>query len=60
MLKLCMQQLKRLAKLGIDKADPDSLTDEEITKFARLDIDPQTITWQRGIKINQSSITEQT
>jgi len=43
-------QLRRLAKLGIDKTDPNSLTDEEIRRFARLDIDPQTITWQRGFK----------
>lgn len=42
-------QLRRLAKLGLNKTDPDSLTDEEIHKFARLDIDPQTITWQRGL-----------
>jgi hypothetical protein len=34
--------------LGIDKTDPDSLTPEEMRSFARLDIDPSTITWQRG------------
>lgn len=45
-------QIRRLVKLGIDKTDPDSLTDEEINKFARLDIDPTTITWQRGKKLN--------
>ncbi|CAI5703319.1 unnamed protein product [Peronospora effusa] len=39
--------LKRLQKLGITKLSPDDLTDEEIRKFARLDIDPDTITWQR-------------
>lgn len=32
--------LKRLQKLGITKVTPDDLTDEEISKFARLDIDP--------------------
>ncbi len=36
---------RRLHKLGIDKTNPDDLTAEEITKFARLDIDPETITW---------------
>ncbi|EFX76592.1 hypothetical protein DAPPUDRAFT_248715 [Daphnia pulex] len=41
-------QVKRLTKLGINKTDPDSLTDEEIHNFARLDIDPTTITWQIG------------
>ena len=45
-------QLRRLAKLGINKTDPDSLTDDEIRNFARLDIDPQTITWQRVLDTN--------
>ncbi|RLN20199.1 hypothetical protein BBJ28_00002561 [Nothophytophthora sp. Chile5] len=39
--------LTRLKKLGITKLSPDDLTDEEVSKFARLDIDPDTITWQR-------------
>uniref|UniRef100_A0A7S2VHP3 formate--tetrahydrofolate ligase n=1 Tax=Entomoneis paludosa TaxID=265537 RepID=A0A7S2VHP3_9STRA len=39
---------KRLSKLGIDiTKKPNDLTDEERTQFARLDIDPDTITWQR-------------
>jgi methylenetetrahydrofolate dehydrogenase (NADP+) / methenyltetrahydrofolate cyclohydrolase / formyltetrahydrofolate synthetase len=37
--------LKRLEKLGITKTDPNGLTDEEIRRFARLDIDPERITW---------------
>lgn len=41
-------QLNRLIKLGINKTDPNSLTEEEIERFARLDIDPDTITWNRG------------
>jgi len=45
-------QLKRLSKFGIEKTDPDSLTEEEIKKFALLDIDPTTITWQRVIDTN--------
>ena len=43
---------KRLKKLGIDKADPNSLTPEEITRFARLDIDLDTITWNRVLDTN--------
>ncbi|KAH6613789.1 formate--tetrahydrofolate ligase-domain-containing protein [Chaetomium sp. MPI-SDFR-AT-0129] len=43
---------RRLKKLGIDKTDPDSLTPEEITRFARLDIDPETITWRRVLDVN--------
>lgn len=44
--------LKRLKKLGIDKTNPDDLTNDEIKKFVRLDIDPATITWQRVIDTN--------
>ncbi|KAK9464318.1 formate--tetrahydrofolate ligase-domain-containing protein [Lipomyces arxii] len=43
---------RRLEKLGIDKTDPDTLTKEEIAKFARLDIDPDTITWRRVVDCN--------
>uniref|UniRef100_UPI00358E28FD C-1-tetrahydrofolate synthase, cytoplasmic-like isoform X2 n=1 Tax=Myxine glutinosa TaxID=7769 RepID=UPI00358E28FD len=45
-------QLSRLKKLGIDKADPDSLTADEVRQFARLDIDPKAVTWQRVIDTN--------
>ncbi|KAI0928912.1 hypothetical protein AcW1_006014 [Taiwanofungus camphoratus] len=44
--------LKRLKKLGIDKTNPDDLTPEEIKRFARLDVDPDTITWNRVIDVN--------
>ncbi|XP_021947431.1 C-1-tetrahydrofolate synthase, cytoplasmic [Folsomia candida] len=45
-------QLKRLNRLGITKTDPNSLTADEITKFVRLNIDPETITWNRVIDTN--------
>ncbi|NXY14511.1 C1TM protein, partial [Atrichornis clamosus] len=45
-------QLARLRRLGINKTDPAALTEEEISKFARLDIDPSTITWQRVVDTN--------
>ncbi|KAI0302037.1 C-1-tetrahydrofolate synthase [Russula brevipes] len=44
--------LKRLQKLGINKTDPNDLTPEEIKRFARLDVDLQTITWNRVIDTN--------
>ncbi len=44
--------LARLKKLGIDKTNPDDLTEEEAAKFARLDIDPGTITWNRVLDVN--------
>ena len=44
--------LKRLKKLGIDKTDPNDLTEEEISRFARLDFDESTITWRRVVDTN--------
>lgn len=41
-------QLRRLERLGIEKTDPNTLTVEEIAKFARLNIDPNKVVWQRG------------
>jgi methylenetetrahydrofolate dehydrogenase (NADP+)/methenyltetrahydrofolate cyclohydrolase/formyltetrahydrofolate synthetase len=43
---------RRLKKLGITKTNPDDLTEEEAGKFARLDIDPDTITWRRVLDVN--------
>ncbi|XP_054652228.1 C-1-tetrahydrofolate synthase, cytoplasmic [Dunckerocampus dactyliophorus] len=45
-------QVNRLKKLGIDKTDPTTLTEEEIARFARLDIDPSSVTWQRVLDTN--------
>jgi len=50
--------LRRLKKLGIDKKDPNDLTPEERTRFARLDIDESTITWRRVIDINDRMLRE--
>ncbi|KAI5479334.1 hypothetical protein MNV49_003853 [Pseudohyphozyma bogoriensis] len=49
---------KRLEKLGITKTNPDDLTDEEISKFARLDIDPENITWHRVVDTNDRYLRE--
>ncbi|KDQ14131.1 hypothetical protein BOTBODRAFT_110444 [Botryobasidium botryosum FD-172 SS1] len=43
---------KRLQKLGIYKTNPDDLTSDEIARFARLDIDPETITLNRVVDVN--------
>lgn len=43
---------KRLKKLGIDKTDPNELTPDEINRFARLDVDKDTITWNRVLDTN--------
>jgi formyltetrahydrofolate synthetase len=44
--------LRRLKKLGITKTDPNELTPEERSRWARLDIDPDTITWRRVLDTN--------
>lgn len=43
---------RRLAKLGITKTDPSELTQEEVSRFVRLDIDPATITLNRVLDTN--------
>ncbi|MBC8336382.1 MAG: formate--tetrahydrofolate ligase [Anaerolineales bacterium] len=50
--KFALPMLKRLKKLGINKTDPNDLTEEEISRFVRLDIDPETMTWRRVVDIN--------
>jgi formyltetrahydrofolate synthetase len=49
---------RRLKKLGIDKTNPDDLTEEEYSKFVRLDIDPETITWRRIVDTNDRMLRE--
>jgi len=50
--KFSPSMLRRLAKLGIEKTDPNDLTSEERSRFARLDIDPDSITWRRVVDTN--------
>ncbi|XP_020278511.1 C-1-tetrahydrofolate synthase, cytoplasmic isoform X2 [Pseudomyrmex gracilis] len=45
-------QLRRLQKLGITKTDPNTLTEEEQSRFARLNIDPENVTWTRAVDTN--------
>ncbi|KAG9091943.1 tetrahydrofolate synthase [Ceratobasidium sp. 370] len=44
--------LKRLEKLGIKSTTPDDLTPEEARRFSRLDVDIDTITWNRVLDVN--------
>ncbi|HTX93041.1 MAG TPA: formate--tetrahydrofolate ligase [Anaerolineales bacterium] len=50
--------LKRLQKLGIDKSDPNELTPQERSRFARLDIDPASLTWRRVLDTNDRFLRE--
>ncbi|KAF2005968.1 FTHFS-domain-containing protein [Amniculicola lignicola CBS 123094] len=49
---------RRLRKLGIEKTNPNDLTPEEIRRFARLDIDPETITWRRVLDVNDRHLRQ--
>jgi len=50
--------LRRIKKLGINKTDPETLTPEERSRFARLDIDPAAITWRRVVDTNDRFLRE--
>jgi|SRR5271157_520572 len=50
--KFSPSMLRRLKKLGILKTDPNALTPEERSRFARLDIDPASLTWRRVVDTN--------
>ena len=50
--------MKRLKRLGISKTDPEMLTPEERVRFARLDMDPATVTWRRVIDVNDRMLRE--
>ncbi|CAK7896571.1 C-1-tetrahydrofolate synthase, mitochondrial [[Candida] anglica] len=56
--KFTPSMLKRLEKLGITKTNPDDLTAEEIEKFARLNIDPDSITIKRVVDCNDRFVRE--
>ncbi|MBN8658020.1 MAG: formate--tetrahydrofolate ligase [Anaerolineae bacterium] len=56
--KFSPTMLRRLKKLGINKTNPNDLTPEERTRFARLDIDEKTITWRRVVDINDRMLRE--
>jgi formyltetrahydrofolate synthetase len=49
--KFASVMLRRLEKLGINKTNPDDLTAEEVSAFVRLDIDPESVTWQRVVDV---------
>src|SRR6202166_2499790 len=50
--------LRRVKKLGIANTDPNELTPEEQTRFARLDIDPDSITWRRVLDTNDRMLRQ--
>ncbi len=47
---ICMQG--RLKNLGIQKSDPNDLSEEERRRFVRLNVDRDTLTWRRATDTN--------
>ncbi len=56
--KFGIGMLGRLKNLGIDKTDPNELTEEEKSRFVRLNIDRETLTWRRGTDTNDRLLRE--
>jgi formyltetrahydrofolate synthetase len=56
--KFSPSMLRRLKNLGIDKTDPNDLTAEERSRFARLDIDPASVTWRRVMDTSDRYLRE--
>jgi len=56
--KFSPSMLRRLKKLGIEKTDPNELTPAERCRFARLDIDPASVTWRRVMDTNDRYLRE--
>src|SRR5215216_245313 len=56
--KFSPSMLRRLKNLGIDKTDPNELTPEERSRFARLDMDPNGVQWRRVIDVNDRFLRE--
>ena len=50
--KFSSVMLRRLKKLGIASTNPADLTQEQRGLFARLDLDPKSVTWRRVVDTN--------
>ncbi len=56
--KFSPSMLRRLKKLGIEKTNPETLTPEERSRFARLDIDPASLTLRRVMDTSDRFLRE--
>ncbi len=50
--------LGRLRNLGIDKTNPNELTEDERRRFVRLNINRETLTWRRATDTNDRLLRE--
>ncbi|MBS0198460.1 MAG: formate--tetrahydrofolate ligase [Planctomycetes bacterium] len=48
--------LRRMARLGIRVDSPAELTDAQVRSIFRLDLDPDTITWNRVLDVNDKML----
>lgn len=53
-----ISMLGRLKNLGIDKTDPNELTEDERRRFVRLNVDRDTLTWKRATDTNDRLLRE--
>ncbi|KAG7699188.1 hypothetical protein KL933_001674 [Ogataea haglerorum] len=58
--KFTPSMLKRLQKLGISETDPDKLSDADAARFARLDLDPESIQIKRVVDVNDRFLRQVT
>jgi methylenetetrahydrofolate dehydrogenase (NADP+) / methenyltetrahydrofolate cyclohydrolase / formyltetrahydrofolate synthetase len=56
--KFGIGMLGRLKRLGIDKTDPNELTEEERRRFVRLNVNRDTLTWRRATDTNDRLLRE--
>jgi formate--tetrahydrofolate ligase len=47
---------RRLAKLGIEAATPEELSETQRSAFVRLDLDPSQVTWRRVVDVNDRAL----
>jgi methylenetetrahydrofolate dehydrogenase (NADP+)/methenyltetrahydrofolate cyclohydrolase/formyltetrahydrofolate synthetase len=56
--KFGISMMGRLKNLGIDKTDPNDLTEDERRRFVRLNINRDTLTWRRATDTNDRLLRE--
>jgi len=56
--KFAPPMLRRLNRLGINKTNPNDLNDDEIERFACLDLDHDQILWRRVVDMNDRALRE--
>lgn len=56
--RFSINMIPRLRKLRIDKTNPADLSEDEVHHFVRLDIDPDTIQWNRVVDVNDRYLRE--